>query len=252
MEQKLFQITEFAKIARTSRKTLQYYDELDLFRPALVGENGYRYYALSQLDRLALIAALRDMGLSLREIKSYLQQEDGENLNALLEAQLDRAEEMMERLRRRKALLTEMLAENRLFQSLCGQGYQLRRWEAQRAVKLTDLDRSIIVNYLTDGLHTGLHTGLCIPERGVSFLYQKREDGDIPLPGGTCLCLCDLVEETSQERNLEQTARLREYAAGAGIPLKGDCFVEFNDLLAPRREGRQLLVRLMRVGMAES
>ena len=70
--------------------------------------------------------------------------------------------------------------------------------------------------------------------------------------GGTCLCLCDLVEETSQERNLEQTARLREYAAGAGIPLKGDCFVEFNDLLAPRREGRQLLVRLMRVGVAES
>ena len=49
MEQKLFQITEFAQIARTSRKTLQYYDELDLFRPALVGENGYRYYALSQL-----------------------------------------------------------------------------------------------------------------------------------------------------------------------------------------------------------
>lgn len=143
MEQKLFQITEFSKIARTSRKTLQYYDELDLFRPALVGENGYRYYALSQLDRLALIAALRDMGLSLREIKSYLQQEDGENLNALLEAQLDRAEEMMERLRCRKALLTEMLAENRLLQSLCGQGYQLRRWEAQRAVKLTDLDRSI-------------------------------------------------------------------------------------------------------------
>lgn len=154
----------------------------------------------------------------------------------------------MERLRRRKALLAEILAENRLLQSLYGQGYQLRRWEAQRAVKLTDLDRSIIVNYLTDGLHTGL----CIPERGVSFLYQKREDGDIPLPGGTCLCLCDLVEETSQERNLEQTARLREYAAGAGIPLKGDCFVEFNDLLAPRREGRQLLVRLMRVGVAES
>ena len=29
MEQKLFQITEFAKIARISRKTLQYYDELE-------------------------------------------------------------------------------------------------------------------------------------------------------------------------------------------------------------------------------
>ena len=111
MQEKYFRITEFARLAKTSRKTLQYYDELGLFRPAYVAENGYRCYSLHQLDRLALIAALRDMGLSLREIKSYLQQEDGENLNALLEAQLDRAEEMMERLRCRKALLTEMFSD---------------------------------------------------------------------------------------------------------------------------------------------
>lgn len=249
MEQKLFQITEFAQIARTSRKTLQYYDELGLFRPALVGENGYRYYDLSQLDRLALIAALRDMGLSLREIKSYLQQGDGEKLNALLEDQLDRAEELMERLLRRKALLTEMLAENRLFQSLCGRGYQLRRWEAQRAAQLMRLDQEegpITVNYLTGGLRTGL----CVREDG-QFLYQRREDGDILLPGGTYLCLCDLVEEGPQERNPEQAARLREYAAGEGIALEGGCLVEFNDLLLPRREGRPFLMRLMRVRAAD-
>lgn len=250
MEEKLFQITEFAQIAKTSRKTLQYYDELGLFRPALVGENGYRYYALSQLDRLALIAALRDMGLSLREIQSYLQQEDGEKLNALLERQLERAEELMEQLRRRKNLLTEMLEENRLFQSLCGRGYQLRRWEEQRAALLLRLDRKkgpVTVNYLTNGLHTGL----CVREDG-QFLYQKREDGDILLPGGTYLCLCDLVEQGPQERNPEQAARLREHAAREGIALEGGCLVEFNDLLFPRREGRRFLMRLMRVRLADS
>ena len=61
MEEKFFQIREFAQIARTSRKTLQYYDELGLFQPAAVGENGYRYYTLPQLDRLAVNAALREL-----------------------------------------------------------------------------------------------------------------------------------------------------------------------------------------------
>lgn len=40
MQEKYFRITEFARLAKTSRKTLQYYDELGLFRPAYVAENG--------------------------------------------------------------------------------------------------------------------------------------------------------------------------------------------------------------------
>ena len=62
MSEKLFKITEFAKIAGMNRKTLQYYDEIGLFSPAYVAENGYRYYSLFQLDWLALIAVLRDLG----------------------------------------------------------------------------------------------------------------------------------------------------------------------------------------------
>lgn len=244
MEEKYFQISEFARIAKTSRKTLQYYDELGLFRPARVGRNGYRYYTLSQLDRLALIAALRDMGLSLGEIASYLQCGGGERLNALLEEQLDRAGQMVERLRRRQALLTEMLAENRLFQALCGKGYQLMEWPPQRAATLMALDQAgpVAVNYLTDGLHIGL----CV-QRDRQFLYQRREDGELLLPGGSYLCLCDLVDDAPQQRSPEQAAALREHGDREGLRLDGCCYVEFNDLLFPEREGRQCLMRLLRV-----
>lgn len=251
MEEKFFQITEFAKIARTSRKTLQYYDELGLFRPALVGENGYRYYTLSQLDRLAVIAALRDMGLSLQEIRAYLQCGDGEKLNSLLAAQLEQADHLMEQLRRRKILLRETLADNRIFQSLCGKGYQLLDWPPQRAAKLMDLGRDkpagIIVNYITDGLRTGL----CVQEDG-QFLYQKREDGDLLIPGGAYLCLCDLAQAGPQERQPAQAARLRDYAARRGLAPEGGCFVEYNDLLSPQREGRTVPIRLLRMRVTAS
>ncbi len=244
MEEKFFQIREFAQIARTSRKTLQYYDELGLFQPAAVGENGYRYYTLPQLDRLAVIAALRDMGLSLREIKAYLQCGDGEKLNSLLAAQLDRADQLMEQLRRRKALLRETLSDNRLFQSLCGRGCQLLDWPPLRAAKLMDLERDrpacVVVNYITDGLRTGL----CVQEDG-QFLYQRREDGELLIPGGTYLCLCELSKAGPQEGR--QAVRLREYAAREGLGPEGGCFVEYNDLLSPQREGQTLQMRLLRV-----
>ena len=84
MTEELFKITEFAKIASTSRKTLQYYDEIGLFSPAYVAENGYRYYSLFQLDQLALIAVLRDLGLPLREIKQYQECGSADELEHLL------------------------------------------------------------------------------------------------------------------------------------------------------------------------
>jgi DNA-binding transcriptional MerR regulator len=37
-------ISQFAKFCGTTRQTLQYYDKIGLLRPALTGEQGYRYY----------------------------------------------------------------------------------------------------------------------------------------------------------------------------------------------------------------
>lgn len=244
MEEKYLRITEFAGIAKTNRKTLQYYDELGLFCPALVGENGYRYYSLAQLDRLALICVLRDMGMPLREIKSYIQCGSEETLNGLLETQLERVDQMVEQLRHRKILLTEMMEENRIFQSLCGKGYQLIDWPCQWAVKLMNKahEGPVTVNYLTDGLRVGL----CVQEQE-SFFYQRRENGDICIPAGTYLCLCDLVEQAPQERSPKQAAQLREYATGEGLHLDNRCFVEYNDLLFPQRDGKQFLMRMLRI-----
>jgi DNA-binding transcriptional MerR regulator len=69
----MYRIGEFSKLSQIPVKTLRYYDEADLLRPARVdGSSGYRYYDAAQLERLNRILAFKDLGFSLREIRTLL------------------------------------------------------------------------------------------------------------------------------------------------------------------------------------
>ena len=54
MKETYLRTAAFAALAGVNKKTLHYYDEIGLFRPAYVNEKGYRFYSPFQLDRLAL------------------------------------------------------------------------------------------------------------------------------------------------------------------------------------------------------
>ena len=68
MQKKYLRTAAFAQLAGVNKKTLHYYDEIGLFRPAYVNEKGYRFYSPLQLDRLALIVTLKDLGVPLKVI----------------------------------------------------------------------------------------------------------------------------------------------------------------------------------------
>lgn len=69
----MFLTGEFSKIARVSKRLLQYYDEIGLLIPAHINQqNGYRYYSAKQLSRLNRILALKDLGLTLEQIRRML------------------------------------------------------------------------------------------------------------------------------------------------------------------------------------
>lgn len=55
MQKKYLRTAAFAKLAGVNKKTLHYYDEIGLFRPAYVNEKGYRFYSPLQLDRRAFV-----------------------------------------------------------------------------------------------------------------------------------------------------------------------------------------------------
>ncbi len=72
----MYQIGEFSKIAQVSGRQLRHYDQLGLLIPEHTDPStGYRYYSAKQLPRLNRILALKEMGMSLDQIKRMLDNE---------------------------------------------------------------------------------------------------------------------------------------------------------------------------------
>ena len=68
-----YRIGEFAELSGVSAKTLRHYDKVGILRPAAVdARTHYRLYTSGQLRELSSILALRDLGLSLREIRVFV------------------------------------------------------------------------------------------------------------------------------------------------------------------------------------
>ena len=83
----MFRIGDFSRIARVSARLLRFYDEIGLLAPATAdAQTGYRYYSVTQLERLNRITVLKDLGFSLEQIGDILQRNLGANeLRAMLE-----------------------------------------------------------------------------------------------------------------------------------------------------------------------
>ena len=82
-----FSSGEFAKLCNVSKHTLFYYDEIGLFSPEIIDSNGYRYYSVNQYDTFDVITIFKDLGMPLKEIKSYLDNRSPDALISLLKSQ---------------------------------------------------------------------------------------------------------------------------------------------------------------------
>lgn len=67
-----FSVGEFAKLFKIHKKTLYYYDEIGLFKPAYVNENGYRFYSDSQIYDFHVLLSIKNLHLSLDDTKKYV------------------------------------------------------------------------------------------------------------------------------------------------------------------------------------
>lgn len=80
----LYTIGEFAKAHGIHKKTLMWYDEIGLFRPAVVGENGYRYYSFLQSATLGTILMLRELHMSIPDIRAWMADRSPQRLSQLM------------------------------------------------------------------------------------------------------------------------------------------------------------------------
>jgi len=97
-----YTVKQLASISGVSVRTLHFYDETGLLKPAYHGANGYRFYEEPQLLTLQQILFYRELGFELKQIKRILGGADFEQVAALqshrkvLEEKLNRTRTLIE------------------------------------------------------------------------------------------------------------------------------------------------------------
>jgi len=79
----VYTVAKLAKISGVSVRTLHWYDEVGLLKPAYHGTNGYRYYEEKQLLILQQILFFRELGFELKLIAKILKRSDFDQMKAL-------------------------------------------------------------------------------------------------------------------------------------------------------------------------
>lgn len=86
-----FTVGEMAKLNNISKQTLIFYDNENIFKPKIIDPiNGYRYYTADQLEILDSILILKEMGLSLKDIREFMKNRNSESAIALMKEQQEK------------------------------------------------------------------------------------------------------------------------------------------------------------------
>lgn len=198
MKRQYLRIGEFAKLAHVSVQTLRHYAEKRLLTPSVVDEaSGYRYYALTQLTELHRVQALKDLGLSLGQIRELLAEGFSEgDLRAMLrlkrlelQTQLEEQQAQLHRVEARLALLggpSSVDLKNVVLKSVSSQSVIATRGKLEHIGEIT-------------GLFTKLDKYL--ERHGVS-------------PAGACLAIIDVPDTRLTTRVYEV-----EVATPVSVPL---------------------------------
>ncbi|MEJ9221386.1 MerR family transcriptional regulator [Paenibacillus glucanolyticus] len=67
-----YTVQKLGKLAGISTRTLRYYDEIGILKPARINSSGYRIYGQEEVDQLQQILFYRELGLHLDGIKEIL------------------------------------------------------------------------------------------------------------------------------------------------------------------------------------
>lgn len=78
-----YTVSKLAKMAGVSNRTLRYYDQIGLLKPARINSSGYRIYGQEEIDLLQQILFYRELESSIDEIKSIINQPAFNQVNAL-------------------------------------------------------------------------------------------------------------------------------------------------------------------------
>lgn len=118
-------IGEFSQLAHVTVTALRHYDELGLLRPSSIDKStSYRYYTVEQLPRIHRIVALKELGLSLEQIRLMLDDDmPTAQIRGMLRLKQAEARQQMQEVQRQLAMIE----------------YRLRMIEAETSFPILDV-----------------------------------------------------------------------------------------------------------------
>lgn len=143
---------QFANLHEVNRRTLHYYDSIGLFSPITKGENGYRYYDVSQSVDFEYIRMLKELNMSIEEIRSYFDNPSPEKFLEIAdtkEAEIDRE---IRKLKRIKKILQTRKQQLCFCENLSAQEIRIEECKAEKLLFLpytfTEDDISQLFSYV--------------------------------------------------------------------------------------------------------
>jgi DNA-binding transcriptional MerR regulator len=183
----MLSIGDFARHGRVSVRMLRHYDALGLLRPAYVDQvTGHRSYEAQQLSRLNRIVALKDLGFTLQQVQSILDDKVSvEELRGMLRL---RQAELQSQLATDSARLAQVEARLQIIEqegAMPTDDIQIKRIPAVRVAELTAVAASFepesispVIQPLYDELCGRLdRAGLTAVGPAVAW-YEDAPDGD--------------------------------------------------------------------------
>ncbi|MBQ8293472.1 MAG: MerR family transcriptional regulator [Bacilli bacterium] len=129
-------IGEFSKMTGVSVKTLRYYDNINLIKPKKINkDNKYREYTEDQIFELNKILTLKNVGLTIKEIKQVLEKKPSN----------DQLAEMLEN-KLKEAYLEEVQAHNNVIHLQSSITHLIEKEKVAMKVNLNKMQLSVIDN----------------------------------------------------------------------------------------------------------
>lgn len=112
MKTELLSIGKMADINHISIATLRLYDEMNLLKPSYIDEDTkYRYYTIEQNATLDLIAYMKDLGMSLKEIQNILAKENLDEIEDILSRKKEQIYQELRKLKTRLHFVDDSIAK---------------------------------------------------------------------------------------------------------------------------------------------
>lgn len=121
-QKQIVQIGDLARRAGVSVRAIRYYEELGLIHPDTHSVGGFRLYSEDSLKRLQVITRLKELGLSLMEIREILlakkiRSDDRDAVQFLLRAFSDRLKDIESKIEALAQVKGELLNAIRILRS---------------------------------------------------------------------------------------------------------------------------------------